>query len=93
MSDEVLDELKRILSEELDVPLAAGEIDETASLFEKGLALDSYVVAELIRAVEDRFGIELEDTDLSVEAFESLQVLARRIGEKIHHGGGPVEPP
>jgi acyl carrier protein len=83
MSDEVLERIKRIVAEDLDVNLAYEEIDETAPLFEEGLALDSVVLVELISFIEKRFNIELRDEALNLETFKSLQSVARVISEQL----------
>lgn len=83
MSDEVLERIKRIVADDLDVNLAYEEIDETVPLFEDGLALDSVVLVELIGFIEKRFGIELRDEALNLETFKNLQSIARVISEQL----------
>lgn len=83
MADEVLDKIKRIVAEDLDVNLAYEDIDETVPLFEDGLALDSVVLVELISFIEKRFNIELRDEALNLETFKNLQSVARVISEQL----------
>jgi acyl carrier protein len=77
MSDQVLETIKRIVVEDLDVNLAYENLDETVPLFEDGLALDSVVLVELIGFIEKRFGIELRDEALNLETFQNLRSVAR----------------
>jgi acyl carrier protein len=83
MSDQVLEQVKRIVAEDLDVNLAYEELDETVPLFEEGLALDSVVLVELISFIEKRFNIELRDDVLNMESFHNLQSVARVVREHL----------
>ncbi len=81
---ELIAELKKIISEDLDVNLTVDQIDETQPLLEKGLALDSIVIVALINEIEDRFDIEFSDADLRVDTFKSLTRLAELVHNKIN---------
>jgi acyl carrier protein len=83
MSDEVLEGIKRIVAEDLDLNLAYENIDETVPLFEEGLALDSVILVELISFIEKRFDIELSDDVLNMDTFKNLQSVARVIREQL----------
>ena len=76
MSNTVINELKKIIAEELDVNLIVEEIDENTSLFEEGLGFDSIAIVELISFIEERFEIEFSDSELNPEHFTSLKILA-----------------
>jgi acyl carrier protein len=83
MADEVLERIKRIVVEDLDVNLRYEDLDETVPLFEEGLALDSVILVELIGFIEKRFDIVLGDEALTTETFANLRSIARVIGEHI----------
>lgn len=83
MRDEVLERVKRIIVEDLDVDLAYEDLDETVPLFQDGLALDSVLLVELISLIELRFGIELRDEALNMETFRNLQSVARVVREQL----------
>ena len=76
MSDTIVNQLKEIIADRLDVNLAYDEIDETVSLFEDGLGLDSIAIVDLIVSIEDTFSLSIEDEDLNTELFKNLKVLA-----------------
>jgi acyl carrier protein len=82
-SDQVVEQIKRIVVEDLDVSLTYEELDETVPLFEEGLGLDSVALVELISFIEKRFGIELQDDLLTAEAFQNLRSVAALIGEQL----------
>ena len=90
MSDQVLEKIKRIVVEDLDVNLRYEDLDETVPLFEEGLALDSVILLELIRFIEKRFDIELRDEALSMETFRNLQSVAQVIRTQLAEQHEPV---
>ena len=82
-SDQVLEQVKRIVVEDLDVNLKYTDIDDTVPLFDEGLGLDSVIVVELISFIEKRFKIELRDDVLNMETFKNLQSIAGVIREQL----------
>ena len=83
MPESVIDGLKHIIAEELDVNLDPQEIDESAPLFEEGIGLDSIAIMDFILLIEERFGFEFSDTELNVELFRNLKTLAGFIATKV----------
>lgn len=83
MSESSVNQLKKLIAEDLDVNLKADEIDENAPLFEDGLGLDSIAVVELISLIEQKFGFQFVDSELNPECFSSLKVLAGVIDRKL----------
>lgn len=79
----IVNQLKTIIAGELDVNLKEEEIDETVSLFEDGLGLDSIAIVELIALIEKHFNLEFTDSDLNLESFSNLNVLADCIAQKM----------
>jgi acyl carrier protein len=51
-------------------------------LLERGV-LDSFGILELVMHIEERFGIELQEADLSVENFRSAADIAELIRRKV----------
>jgi acyl carrier protein len=78
---QVIEQIKRIVVEDLDVNLRYEDLDETVPLFEDGLGLDSVVLVELISFIENRFNIRLGDEALNMDAFKDLRSVARMVGE------------
>lgn len=83
MSETLVNQLKTIMAEELDVNLKVEDIDENASLFEDGLGLDSIAIVELISLVEQHFDFQFSDNELTPESFSNLNVLADFISGKL----------
>ncbi len=81
---EIVETLKQILADEMDLGLVRDQIDATVPLLEEGLGLDSIVIVELIASVEERFDFEFQDSDLREANFESLEALATIVAQRIH---------
>jgi acyl carrier protein len=81
--DQVLERVKRLVLEDLDVNLTYEDLDETVPLFEEGLALDSVLLVEMISFIEKRFNIELRDEALNRETFKNLRSVARVIEQQL----------
>ena len=82
-SGTLIEQLKHIIVEELDVNLALEDINEESSLFEDGLGLDSVSVMEFITLIEERFKFQFSDSELNIESFKSLNMLAKIICSKL----------
>jgi acyl carrier protein len=78
----VINQLKTIIVNELDINVTADEIDENTSLFEDGLGFDSIATVEMISLVEKHFDVQFEDSELSPEYFSNLKVLSKFILDK-----------
>jgi acyl carrier protein len=81
--DQVLERVKRLVLEDLDVNLTYEDLDETVPLFEEGLALDSVLLVEMISFIEKRFNIELRDEALNRETFRNLRSVAQVISAQL----------
>jgi len=82
MIESVTEQLKQIISQDLDVNLKQEEIDDEVSLFEGGLGLDSVVIMEFISLIEARFGFKFSDDELNMEQFKNLKILAEFVSAK-----------
>jgi acyl carrier protein len=84
---EVLDELKTILVSRLKFdPRRAAEMTEATPLpkgVEGSIGLDSLDFIELSIAIEERFGITLDESEDLSAHFASFATLSRFIAEKI----------
>lgn len=82
MSQDMLDKLKDIIVNELDVNLKREDIDENASLFEEGIGLDSVTIMEFISLIEANFSIQFAEEELDFELFKNLNTLASFVVSK-----------
>jgi acyl carrier protein len=59
-------------------------------LLSSGLNLDSVAILGLLLEVENRFGIQFEDSDLSVELFRDISNLAHGVLKKVTRNAIPA---
>jgi len=83
MSNVIVNQLKDIIANKLDVNLAYDRIDENVSLFEDGLGLDSIAIVDLIVSIESTFSISIEDGELNADLFKNLKILAEFVRNKL----------
>jgi acyl carrier protein len=82
-SDQVLEGIKRIIADDLELDVEYQDLTPAVPLFEDGLALDSVVLVELISFIEKRFDIVLPDDLLTVDTFKDLQSVAQVVGARL----------
>lgn len=83
MNQEVLNKLKNIIIEDLDVNLKPEDLCDNSTLFEEGIGLDSVTIMEFISLIESKFAIQFSDEDLDFKQFNDLSTLARFVSKKI----------
>ena len=78
-------ELKRLIVEALVLEdIAPDEIESEAPLFVEGLGLDSIDALELAMALEERFGVKIEDDpDENRRIFASVRSLAEFVNSQL----------
>lgn len=64
-------------------PTVAAGLTEASGLFGQLPELDSMAVATVLTAIEDRFGILIDDADVSAEMFETVGALARYVEQRL----------
>lgn len=80
--DPVLDGVIEVIVRVLGIEERADELDATTELFGGIPELDSLAVLELVTSLEDRFGIVVEDEDVTGEVFETVGTLADFVAER-----------
>jgi acyl carrier protein len=71
-----LDEVRDVIVATLGLQDRAGSLNASTGLLGELPELDSLAVVELITALEDRFGFEADEADVTAEVFETLGSLA-----------------
>jgi acyl carrier protein len=71
-----LDDVKILVAEILGIPDRLGSMDASTRLLGELPELDSLAVAELIAAMETRFGLSIDAADLTADVFDTLGTLA-----------------
>lgn len=78
----ITDRLKDIIVNDLDINADMNSIESNVSLLEDGIGLDSVAIMEFISIIEEKFGFQLSDDELSMEPFQSLSTLSEFIASK-----------
>ena len=77
-----LEEVKNLLTDVLNLGPAGQSLDADSPLLGALPELDSMAVVAVIAAIEDRFGIAIDDDDISASTFESVGSLASFVAQK-----------
>ena len=78
----LLDDLKTLLAEVLGLGPAAAALTERSALLGAVPELDSMAVVQLIAALEQRFGIVIDDDEIGASLFETVGSLLRFVEQK-----------
>ncbi|SCY15564.1 acyl carrier protein [Nitrosospira sp. Nl5] len=80
---EHLEEVKNILSDVLSLREQKDSLKEDSTLLGNIPELDSMAVVNVITALEDHFGITVDDDEISARTFETLGSLTRFVEQKL----------
>jgi acyl carrier protein len=78
----LVDEVKTVLVDTLGIAERAATISAGTELLGNIPELDSMAVLELVAALEQAFGITVDDEDVTAEVFETLGSLATFVASK-----------
>lgn len=84
MKEEILDQLKEIIINKLDINISKSEIKNDVSLFEDGIGLDSIAIVQFIVLIEEHFKFKFQDNDISLDLFKNLDNLSDFIKNKLN---------
>jgi acyl carrier protein len=80
---QVEETIREILVAELELDLRRyGAHTTDVALLGRGIGLDSIDALTLVTALENRFGIEVNDDDLTVDLFKTVGTLAGYVARK-----------
>jgi acyl carrier protein len=74
--------VKDLIVRRLKLDIDPAAIEDDAPLFGEGLGLDSIDALELVLGLEQEFGIKVEDEEVGVKAFASVNALVDFIEQK-----------
>ncbi len=83
--DELKQRIKGLIVRQLKLEIDPGSIRDSAPLFGEsadGLGLDSIDALELVLGIEKEFGIKIQDEEVGVKAFASVDALSAFVLEK-----------
>lgn len=70
------DEVRALVAETLGITDRLDSLDASTRLVGSLPELDSLGVAELVAEIEDKFGFEIDFSDVTIDMFETLGTLA-----------------
>ena len=79
----IIEQLKQIIVNDLDINADINNISHDVSLLEDGIGLDSMAIMEFISLVEEKFKFQFSDDELGMEPFNSLTSLSQFITKKM----------
>jgi len=79
---ELAPKVKELIVRRLKLDMDPSAIQDDAPLFGEGLGLDSIDALELVLGLEQDFGIKVEDEEVGVKAFASVNALCDFIAQK-----------
>ena len=79
---ELASQVKGLIVRRLKLDIDPKTIDDQAPLFGEGLGLDSIDALELVLGLEQEFHIKVEDEEVGVKAFASVDALCDFIEQK-----------
>ena len=80
---EILGEIKRILGDVLQLGERVNRFDQNTKLLASIPEFDSMAVVSVITAIEEQFGITVDDDEIQAETFETLGSLVAFVKEKL----------
>ena len=78
----ILDRLRALLAERLGFT-SDGPVDESTGLLGQGIGLDSVEVLQLVSAIEEAWGLTIEDEELKREHFATLGTVVSFVQERL----------
>lgn len=79
----VIDGVKRVLQEALQLGDRVNDFDESTALFGSIPEFDSMAVVTVVTGLEEQFDIEVDDDDITAEVFETLGSLTQFVEDKL----------
>jgi acyl carrier protein len=78
-----LDEIKSVLGRALQLGDKTARLDAATGLFGNIPEFDSMAVVTVVAAIEERFGIVIDDDEISADIFETVGSLSRFVEGKL----------
>lgn len=81
--DDIEEAVRRVLVESLELTQAPDDLSRDTPLFGELPELDSFGVLAVVAAIEERFGIRIEDDEFGAEMFATVGTLSDFVDGKL----------
>lgn len=81
---ELINQVRQALADTLQLGPAADKLTASSGLLGTIPEFDSMAVVTLVGEIEDRFGIHIDDDELSADIFETLGSLTEFLASKVN---------
>ena len=78
--------LERFIIDDLIIGVSRNKIDPNESLIANGV-IDSLAILQLIAFIEERFGVTIDDSEVTPDNFQTINVMKALIEEKLLEDG------
>jgi acyl carrier protein len=78
-----LDEVKQLIGDALQLGSRVDDYDESTPLLGSIPEFDSMAVVMVITAIEENYGVAVEDDEISAEVFETIGTLFSFVNDKV----------
>ena len=78
--------VKAAIASALRLAVPPDELPDSEVLFGEGAGPDSVLALEMVFALEDEFGFEVDDDELRAELFDSVDALTAYVARKAREG-------
>ena len=83
MSEDTRERVRRVLAENALKEINPGEIADNFPLIEYGVGIDSVARLEFLVALEEEFGVKLDESEITPDFFETVESISDYISERI----------
>ncbi len=83
MSEDIRSRVKGVLCRNLLKDLDADELGDDSPLIEYGVGVDSVSRLEFLVALEEEFGVRLDESEITPEFFDTVSNIAGFISDRI----------
>lgn len=77
--------VKQVIVSTLELAVDPADIPDDEVLFGEGLGAPSVATLEVVCALEEEFGFEVDDDDLRLELFESVKSITEYVEQRLLH--------
>ena len=85
-NEEIVKRLSDMIYMKLDIDSGTDSLDESTPLIDYGLGVDSVSTMEFIVALENEFGIEIDEAEIEPSIFSTVSSVAHYISGKLESG-------